>query len=98
MTTTQTQTQSQSHETVKPASQLILVRVRMGHVSRYRRDPEMTLLYQCSFPVTVGTTVLVPPTRLYPKWQRGTVVRVDADRGDYRGRIKGVCQLGRRRK
>lgn len=96
-TTTQNRTSAGStRRTDQPASQLILVQVRMDHVTTYQREPFMTLLYRCTFPVVVGTTVLVPPTRLHPLWQRGTVVRVGVDRDGYTGRIKPVSPLGRR--
>lgn len=93
-----TATQSPDQTRTRQAtSQLVLVQVRMDHVTKYQREPFMTLLYRCTFPVVVGTTVLVPPTRLHPKWQRGTIVRVGVDRDGYTGRIKPVSPLGRRR-
>lgn len=96
---TQTLTTSAPAAPRASTSQLILVQVRMDHVAKYQRKALMTLVYRCTFPVTVGTTVLVPPTRLHAKWQRGVVVRVGVDPADYTSirRIKPVSPLGRRR-
>lgn len=76
----------------KPKRHFVTVRVTMPHVQRYGKPATMQLTYGCTFDVTVGDTVLCPPTRLNQKWTRGVVV--DLDSNGYRGPVKYLAALG----
>jgi hypothetical protein len=78
----------------KPKKSYITVRVTMPHVKQYGKPPVMSLTYGCSFVVVVGDQVLCPPTRLNPKWTRGTVT--DLKDNGYHGPVKYVAPLGGR--
>lgn len=79
----------------KPAMTFITVRVTMPHLQKYGKNPTMLLAYACSFAVKVGDRVLCPPTRLNPKWTQGVVTQLTA--GGYRGPVKFVAELGRKK-
>ena len=79
-----------------PNRAFITVEVKMPHVKEYGQNPVMRLAYGCNFAneISVGSKVLVPPSRLNNKWLVGTVVSFDT--GGYNGPIRYVAKLGKR--
>lgn len=75
-------------KTPQPRRRYITVLVQMPHLRKYGKNPMMRLTYGADFPVSPGDTVLCPPTRLEPRWTKGTVVELDP--GSYRGPVKYV--------
>lgn len=76
-------------------TQLVVVEVTMEHLRKYRRPVTQRLSYAATFTVTVGQTVLCPPTQLNQEWTKGTVI--GPDRSDYAGPVKYIRPLGRKR-
>lgn len=79
-------------KSAQPGRMFITVAVKMPHVTKYNRKPEMRLTYGTRYVVQVGDIVLCPPTRLNPKWTRGVVI--DLSPSGYRGPVKYVKPLG----
>lgn len=71
-----------------PPDRRVTVLVNMKHLRNYGRGPVCKLTYGCDFPVAVGDTVAVPPTRLNAIWTEGTVIALEAD--GYSGPVRYV--------
>lgn len=74
-----------------PDGERVTVLVTMKHLRNYGRDPVSRLTYGCSFPVSIGEVVWVPPSPQNQVWIKGTVVALESD--GYDGPVKSIRQI-----
>lgn len=74
-----------------PDDDRVTVLVTMKHLRNFGRDPVRRLTYGCSFPVSIGEVVWVPPSAQNQVWIKGTVIALKGD--GYDGPVKSVRQI-----